>query len=256
VTLRRELDKAGFQSTKIHMADASFMYMGVDRTKALRQDAAGWKAIDYTATHEYDYQEFFANPDMYDGRMIAMHNASSGKEFLATEICLNDPHYQEASYRIALNVGQLYQKNLTELDAEALMYCWLLLDTEQPSFGGSRSLLIPDKTRGNLPVASSFQLRVLGAFSRHVLKGMVRVSAASEDKDLLTTAFAGDGRETLVVLNRSTEVKRLKIDWAGVKWTQVERTSQTEENVASDSVPSEVVVRPGEIVTLSSFAVN
>jgi hypothetical protein len=256
VTLRRELDKAGFPSTKIHMADASFMDMGVDRAKALRQNAAGWKAIDYTATHEYDYQEFFANPDMYDGRMIAMHDASGGKEFLATEICLNDPHYQEGSYRIALNVGQLYQKNLTELDAEALMYCWLLLDTEQPSFGGSRSLLVPDKTRGEVPIASSFQLRVLGAFSRHVLKGMIRVGAASEDNNLLTTAFAGNGHESLIVLNRSIEAKRLKIDWPGVKWTHIERTSQTEENVMSDSVPSEIVVRPGEIVTLSDFAVN
>ena len=31
VVLRRELDKAGFQSVKIHMADASFMYMGTER---------------------------------------------------------------------------------------------------------------------------------------------------------------------------------------------------------------------------------
>jgi O-glycosyl hydrolase len=255
-TLRKELDKAGFQSVKIHMADASFLYMGVDRAKALSRDAAGWKALDYTAAHEYDYQEFFANPDMYDERMIAMHDAGSGKEFLATEICLNDPHYQEPSYRIALNVGQLYQKNLTKLDAEALMYCWLLLDTEQPNFGGSRSLLVPDKTRGNVPVASSFQLRVLGAFSRHVLKGMVRVTATSSDKDLLTAAFEDTNHATLIVLNRSTTAERLKVDWASKRWMQIERTSQTEENAASSSVPAEVVVQPGEIVTLSNFAVN
>ena len=31
LTLRRELDKAGFQSVRIHMADASYMYLGVDR---------------------------------------------------------------------------------------------------------------------------------------------------------------------------------------------------------------------------------
>jgi O-glycosyl hydrolase len=256
LTLRRELDKAGFQSVKIHMADASYMYLGVDRAKELKQDAAGWKAIDYTAAHEYDYQEFFANPDMYDARMLAMHDASSGKSYLATEICINDPHYQELSYRIALNVGQLYQKNLTELDAEALMYCWLLLDVEQPSFGGSRSLLVPDRMHGNLPVASSFQLRVLGAFSRHVLKGMTRVGSGSSDKDLLTAAFEDANRASLIVLNRSTTAQRLKVEWNGKRWTQIERTSQTLENAVSTTVPSEVIVEPGEIVTLSNFAVN
>ena len=77
-----------------------------------------------------------ANPDLYDARMRALREASEGKPYLATEICLNDSRYQEPSYRIALNVGQLYQKNLTELDAEMLLYCWLLLDVEEPTFGG------------------------------------------------------------------------------------------------------------------------
>lgn len=36
-----------------------------------------------------------------------------------------------------------------------LLYCWLLLDVEQPTFGGSRSLLVPDRSRGEIPVASS-----------------------------------------------------------------------------------------------------
>jgi O-glycosyl hydrolase len=255
-TLRQELDKAGFKSVKIHMADASYMYLGVDRAKALRQDPTAWQAIDYTAAHEYDYQEFLANPDLYDGRMMAMHEASSGKVFLATEICINDPHYQEPSYRIALNVGQLYQKNLTELDATALMYCWMLLDVEQPSFGGSRSLLVPDRTRGYVPVASSFELRVLGAYSRHVLKGMTRVGSSSDNPDLLTAAFEGDGRATLVVLNRSTEAQRLRVAWAGERWTQVERTSQTLENADSTVVTSEIEVQPGEILTLSNFIVR
>ena len=108
-TLRRELDKAGFQSVKIHMADASYLYLGVERAKTLHKEASVWRVMDYTAAHEYDYQEFLANPDLYDPRMLAMHDASDGKPFLATEICINDPHYQELSYRIALNIGQLYQ---------------------------------------------------------------------------------------------------------------------------------------------------
>jgi O-glycosyl hydrolase len=255
-TLRRELDKAGFQLVKIHMADASYLYLGVERAKTLQKDAAVWRVIDYTATHEYDYQEFFANPDLYDARMLAMHDASDGKPFLATEICINDPHYQELSYRIALNIGQLYQKNLTELDAEALLYCWLLLDVEQPSFGGSRSLLVPDRTRNNLPIASSFELRVLGAYSRHVLKGMTRVESVTNNPDLLTVAFEDSNRASLIVLNRSTIAQRLRVDWAGKHWTQLERTNQTLENAASTLVPRELIVQPGEILTLSTFAVN
>ena len=109
-------DKAGFTQTKIHMADASYMFLplGIDRARAWQKDPAAWQAIDYSATHEYDFQEFIANPDLYDARMKAMHEAAGGKPFLATEICVNDPHYQEPSYRIAFAVAQLYHKNLTE----------------------------------------------------------------------------------------------------------------------------------------------
>ena len=255
LTLRRELDMAGFQSVKIHMADASYMYMGIDRAHELQKNPAGWAAIDYAATHEYDYQKFFADPDQYDDRLRAMKAASDGKPFLATEICINDPHYQEPSYRIAFNVAQLYQKNLTELDATALMYCWLLLDVEQPTFGGSRSLLVPDRTRGEIPVASSFQLRVLGAFSRHVLKGMKRVEATSSNPDLLTAVFADGAKATLIALNRSTEAQKLDVQWTGRRWTEIERTSVYAENEAS-SVQSEIIVQPGEIVTLSTFAAH
>lgn len=256
ITLRHELDKAGFGSVKIHMADASYLYLATERAKAMQRNPAAWRAIDYTAAHEYDYQEFFANPDLYGARLLTMRAVSEGKPFLATEICINDPHYQELSYRIALNVGQLYQKNLTELDAETLLYCWLLLDVEQPSFGGSRSLLVPDRTRGNLPVASSFELRVLGAYSRHVLKGMVRVGTSCSNADLLTAAFEDSTRSSLIVLNRSTTPQHLKVEWAGKHWKQMELTSQTLENAASTTVPSEVVVQPGEILTLSNFIVN
>jgi O-glycosyl hydrolase len=256
LTLRRDLDKAGFQSVKIHMADASYMYMGIDRAHELQKNAAGWKAIDYTAAHEYDYQKFFTDPDLYDERLRAMNAASEGKPFLATEICINDPHYQEPSYRIAFNVAQLYQKNLTELDATALMYCWLLLDVEQPTFGGSRSLLVPDRTRGNIPVASSFELRTLGAFSRHIIKGMKRVETESSNPDLLTSAFVDGTKATLIALNRSTEPQKLNVQWAGQHWTQLERTSLYSENATSTSLPTEIIVQPGEIVTLSTFAAN
>jgi O-glycosyl hydrolase len=252
LTLRRELDKAGFTATKIHMADASYMFLGIDRATELRKNPEAWKVIDYAAVHEYDFQEFIANPDLYDARMKQMHESSDGKPFLAMEICINDPRYQEPSYRIAFAAAELYHKNLTELDAVALMYCWLLLDVEQPTFAGSRSLLAPDRARGWIPVPTSYQLRVMGAFSRHIVKGMQRVGADTSDPDLLATAFADAQNETLVVINRSSTARKLAIGSASHPWAQMERTGLEEEN-AVVAVPAEVVVEPGEIVVLSTI---
>ncbi len=252
LTLRRELDKAGFTQTKIHMADAGFMLNGIQRARELSKDAAAWKAIDYAATHEYDFQEFAANPDMYDARMREMHESTADKPFLATEICFNDAHYQELSYHIAFAAAQLYHKNLTELDAEALMYCWTLLDVEQPSFAGSRALMMPDRTKGWVPVPSSFQLRVMGAFSRHILKGMKRIDAASSDPDLLTTAFADGQKETLVMVNRAATAREVTVQGAGHTWVQMERTGLEEDN-ADSTVPGQITVQPGEIVVLSTI---
>ena len=253
--VRKALDAAGFASTKIQMADAPYSWIAVGRMNDAKKFADEWRATDFTAAHQYDYQEFLANPDMYDTRLRAMHDASAGKPFLATEICLNDPAYQEPSYRIALQVGQLYQKDLTDADAEMLLYCWLLLDVEQPSFGASRSLIVPDRAKGWVPVASSFQLRVLGAFSRHVLKGMRRVDTQTADSDLLTAACTDGKRDSLIVLNRSTEAQRLRVDWNGAQWTRMERTNFYDENVES-ATPTEIVVAPGEIVTLANFSAD
>ena len=252
LALRRELDKAGLTQTKIHMADASYMFLGIDRARELSKNASAWQAIDYSATHEYDFQEFIANPDLYDARLKAMHEAAGGKPFLATEICVNDPHYQEPSYRIAFAVAQLYHKNLTELDAVALMYCWLLLDVEEPTFAGSRSLMAPDRTRGWIPTATSYQLRVLGAYSRHIVKGMQRIGAESGDPDLLATAFADANNETLVVVNRSATARRLTVSGAAHPWAEMERIGTEEENAVSQA-PQEIVVQPGEIVVLSTL---
>ncbi len=41
LALRRELDKAGFTATKIHMADASYMFLGIDRATELRKNPDG-----------------------------------------------------------------------------------------------------------------------------------------------------------------------------------------------------------------------
>ncbi len=251
--LRKRLDEAGFAGVKIHMADAPFTWQGVQRAEALRKDPEAWKDIDFAAVHEYDYQDFFANPDLFDSSLLAMHHATTGKPFLATEICINKPSLQTGSYRVAFNVGQLYHKNLTLMDAVSLMYCWLILDVEQPSFGASRALLIPNRQDGFLPVASSAQLRILGAFSRHILKGMVRVDAQSSSSGLLSTAFQGvNGEATVVLLNRSTQPMHVALEWPGVSWREVERTSPYLENAVSPA-PSQILIQPGEIVTLSTI---
>ncbi|HEV2278377.1 MAG TPA: hypothetical protein VGS02_09390 [Acidobacteriaceae bacterium] len=252
VAVRKALDQAGFTQVKIHMADASYMAKGIQRALDLRKDPAAWRVIDYSATHEYDFQEFMANPDMYDARMNAMHQAAAGKPYLATEICFNDAHYQELSYRIAFQAAQLYYKNLTTLDAEAILYCWTLLDVEQPSFAGSRALMAPDRTKGWIPVPSSFELRVLGAYSRHILKGMKRVGASTSDPDLLTTAFTGEGNETLVMVNRGTAARKITVNGASHPWAEMERTGLEEPNEVS-AVPDQIIVRPGEIVVLSTI---
>jgi hypothetical protein len=134
-----------------------------------------------------------------------------------------------------------------------LLYCWLLLDIEQPNFGASRSLLVPDRSRGEVPVPSSFQLRMLGAFSRHVLKGMHRVEAQVSNPDLMTAAFTDGNRDSLILLNRSTAPQRLHIDWNGSHWIHMEHTSFYSENEEKQA-PTEIVVAPGEVVTLSSFS--
>jgi O-glycosyl hydrolase len=257
-TLRKELNAAGFSSVKIHMADASYLYGGIERAKELQLDPEVWKAIDYAASHVYDFQQVMANPDLYDAVLEAMHAASGGKPFISTEICVNDPRYQIPSYRVALNIGQLYHKNLTIMDSVALLYCWLILDVEQPTFGASRSLLVPDSSHGNVPAESSYELRVLGSYSRHILKSMVRVGAASSNPDILVSAFDdGKGGSTLVMLNRSVNAQHVAIHWTARQWNQIERTSPYLDNTDSNADaahPQDVMIQPGEIVTLSTVA--
>ena len=254
--LRRALDAAGFPEVRIHMPDAASLAEGIRRVRTLRPDPATWKAIDYTATHFYDYQDFFQSPDEFDARLSEWKQAAGGKPFLSTELCINDKRYQSGSYRLALAMGELYHKNLTALDAVALMYCWLLLDVEQPTYGATRSLFVPDRAHGFQPRASSFQLRVFGAFSRRLPAGMERVGTSSTGTDLLVSAFSnGKGGETLIVMNRSVRPMRLAIDWQGVRFRVMERTNPYSENTV-EPMPETVVLAPGEIATLSNVALQ
>jgi hypothetical protein len=112
--------------------------------------------------------------------------------------------------------------------------------------------MAPDRTRGWIPTATSYQLRVLGAYSRHIAKGMQRIGAETGDPDLLATAFADANNETLVAVNRSATARRLTVSGAAHPWAEMERIGIEEENAVSQA-PQEIVVQPGEIVVLSTL---
>ena len=252
--LRAELDKAGFSGVKIHLRDDGILAGGTQCARAFRQSSAAWKDIDYVATHLYDYQKCLHDPDQYDPLLSEWQEAVGAKPFLSTEMCLNSPEFQDRSYRLALGMGQLYHKNLALANASALIYCWLLLNVEQPSFGWTRSLFVPDPARGSLPVASSYQARVFGAYSRRIRAGMVRVEARASNPDLLTSAFRGhDGARTLVLLNRGLAPQRARIHWEGKPFRFLEWTSPYEENAESPApIDNELIVPPGAVATLST----
>ena len=257
--LRQELDRAGFRGTRIHMQDAITLETGIQNALKFRESDAAWRAIDYSATHVYDYQAHLYDPDGFDRLFRAWADAAGGKPLISTEMCVNRDPYQVAAYRLAFSMGQLYHKNLTLADAVALIYCFLLVNTEQPSYGWTRTLFVADQARGSVPIASSHQLRVFGAFSRRIRGGMVRLEAGTADPDLLPTAFQDKGgQRTLVLLNRGLRAKRVTVDWKGMPFRFVESADPYRENsIGGAPAPAvggktEVEVPPGAIVTLSN----
>ncbi|MBN2130334.1 MAG: hypothetical protein JW741_12600 [Sedimentisphaerales bacterium] len=256
LALRRKLDEAGFEAVQIHMSDSGSLAGGIERAEAFRRSAKAWSAVDYAATHMYDYQGFFTRPDEYDARLLRWKELTGDKPFLSTELCVNNSRYQWPSYRLAFLMGQLYHKNLVLTDAVAICYCWTLLNVEQPSYGWTRSLCVPDRARGFVPAASSHQLRVFGAYSRRIREAMVRVSTSGGTEDLLVSAFAGpESAATVVLLNRATAPIQVSVVWPGVAFSEMEIVDPYREN---QSVPgagtgqSDIVVAPGSVVTLTN----
>ncbi len=178
---------------------------------------------------------------------------SSFGQVTSTEMCINAPKYQSGSYRVAFLMGELYHKNMVNLDAVSLMYCWLLINNTQPSFSASRSLFTIDKSRNMEPEASSFQLRVFGAFSRHLQKGSERIGASSSDPDLLVSAYAKGDKNTIIVLNRGNAPKKIDLSELGSvdKMELVNPYRENQELMISDK--KEMVLKPGEIVTFYSI---
>jgi O-glycosyl hydrolase len=259
LSLRRRLDEAGFKSVRIHMSDSSSLSGGIKRAEKFLASEQAWAAIDYSATHMYDYQSFFTDPDGFDARMTQWKKLTGDKPFLSTELCINNNKYQWPTYRVALTMGQLYHKNLVLTDAVAICYCWTLLNVEQPSYGWTRSLCVPDPSHGFVPAASSYQLRVFGAYSRRIREGMARVDAQSAAADLLVSAFAGEGNAgTVVVLNRSTKPRLVRVYWPGVTFTEMELVDPYNENSVRKAPAKQadgathITIEPGALTTLTN----
>ena len=230
---------------------------GIAAARAFHATEAVWKTIDYASSNVYDYQNFFYDPDGFDACVREMKEVIGSKPFLASELCVNNTAFQTRTYRTALAMGQLYHKLLTGLDACGAMYCWTLLNVTQPSYGWTRTLMVPDPEHGFAPRASSHQLRVFGAYSRRIREGMTRVRSTSSNPNLFVTAFTGDGeQQTLIVLNRSTVRQRVSLTWPGAAFRYQETTSPQLEN-AVEPAPAgkgdvrELTVEPGAIVTLT-----
>ena len=257
LALRKALDEAGFGGVKIHMHDSGSLAGGIRAAEAFTRYPETWKTIDYAATHMYDYQRMFVDPDGFDEQLLAWKKRVGGKPFLSTELCINSPPYQMDSFRVAFAMGQLYHKNLTITNASAICYCWLLLNTVEPSYGWTRSLMVPDRSRGFVPAASSHQLRVFGAYSRRIHRGMVRVKAESSLPNLQVCAFVGPGdQRTVILLNRDTVTADVVVAGSASTFRFREDVSPYDENRVTvlDSTMRRVRIPPGEIVTLSTVS--
>ena len=254
IQLRKALDENGFTKTKIHMHNAGFLAKGTEALKAFSENQEVWRKIDFSASNLYDYQRSFTNPDKFDEQIASWNQVLSGKPlkpFLAIEMCVNAPQYQSGSYKIAFLMGELYHKNLTMMNAVALGYCWNLLNTVQPSFEASRSLFAIDEKNGNVPVPSSYQLRVMGAFSRHLPKGVQRIETVSDQNDLLVSAFENKLQKTLILMNRSNKPMSVTIDWSAARFKKIELTDPYNENVERPMENSRTVqIGAGSLITL------
>ena len=249
INLREQLDANGFKNVKIHSHNSSTLNGGTSAMKGFQKYPGVWDKLDYVASNLYDYQGTVFSPDNYDLKINEFNKMVDNKPFISTEICVNAGYLQTDAYKLAFSYAMLYHKNMALLNSIAIMYCWTLLDYTQPSFAATRTLFTLDHNNAMQPVASGFQLRTFGAFSRHILAGMKRVDVFQESSPLLVTAYAGKKSNTMVVLNPTTKPVELEVQWRNCRFKGMERTSSSLNNEYSE-VPNVLVIEPGEIVTL------
>ncbi len=253
--LRKKLDDSGFNEVKIHMHNANNLAGGVAALDAFSSKKEIWDNIDYTASNLYDYQSNFSNPDGFDPLIQNWNNTynknkQKDKPFLSVEMCVNDNKYQSGSYRVAFTMAELYHKNMVNLNAVSLMYCWLLVNNTQPSFSASRSLFTLDESNDNIPKPSSYQLRTFGSFSRHLQQGAERVEASTKDTNLLVSAFVKGTQQTIIILNRGISPKKINTTNFG-NLLKMEVTSPYQENKTTLITENKnIIIPPGSILTL------
>ena len=251
-SLRRALDENGFSSVKISTCNANTLKEGVEYLERFKQDPATWDAIDYTASNMYDYQLHLDGMDGFDPVIEAWNQQTEDKPFLSTEICINESPYQENSYHLAFATGILYHKNLVQMDAKAICYCWTLMDVTEPSYGYTRTLFTVDQQHGFVPVPCGDVLRVFGAFSRHILRGMHRIEVESGHADLLCSGYADGTKQTYLFLNQGyapCQLNLARILTPGREW-KFELCDPYHENDSLSLQDAEIELSPGAILTV------
>lgn len=244
--LRVALDAAGFQSVRIHMANSATIASGPRFIEAHRHDAGAWAMIDYAAVNQYDATPHYDDLDRYRPALAAFRAGTRDKDFLSPELSIIHPGMQHPGYAVALSAAQLIHDNLTVADARAVCWCWSLLDVEQPGYGWTRSLCVPDWSEGGMPKAGSRLLRVFASFSRFVRRGMRRIAVETGDPDLLATAWVAPGGErTLILINRGTAPRHLALG----SWSDLARWELTSPSQANAAIAAVEVLEPGAILT-------
>ena len=88
---------------------------------------------------------------------------------------------------------------------------------------------------------------------------MARVEAEVKEKDLLVSAFAGEGGlATLVAMNRSTRSLVMEVEWPEARFEAMEETDPYSENLVLQAPKPDargrtaVTIRPGAVVTLTN----
>ena len=248
--LRHALDEAGFQAVRIHMGNASTVAAGVRRfIPAHQRSDEAWAMIDYAAVNMYDGVRIYHDLDAFRPTIQSFREGTADKPMLSPELSINAEELQHPGYAVAVAAAQLIHDNLTIADAAAVCWCWTLLDVEQPSYGWTRSLCVPDWSDGGRAVPSSRLMRVFCAWARYVREGMCRVEVNTGDLDLLATGFVDDQqRRTLVVINRSTMPRRIDLgEWSNLpRW---ERTDANHANVPAALSDGHLPLPPGAIMT-------
>lgn len=257
LTLREQLDAAGFQEVKIHSANSPAAFWFEPFMERHKANPAAWEKLDFVASNWYDCLEHLKNPDGYDPIIESRVKANTGgKDLLGTELCPIFRAYQVKSWRPALNWAQIFHKILALAEARALVVNYTLCNNVHPSFNWTRTLFTVDESRNRMPVAESFTARALIAFSRFIRKGMTRVETTSDDSDLLATVWLGaEGEGTAVLVNRGTTPAVLSLhDLPFTPRTRMD-TGHTWENYCQplDGKP-EITIEPGGIVSLSTLA--